>query len=244
MGISETERIDEIGFGSLKVIQNPDWFCYGIDAVLLADFAKKKKGARITDLGTGTGIIPLILYHKAAPEKVIGVEVQAAVAKLAKKTVEMNSLEDRIDILNCNVTEAAEIIGRQTQDVVVSNPPYMVKGDGLECAVREKTVARHELLGRLEDFIACAGALLKEKGDFYMIHRPHRLVDVVTLCRAYRLEPKWMRFVQPFAGKKPNLFLLYCVKYGRPELKFLDPLFVYDEKGGYTREVMEIYERI
>ena len=238
------ERVDEIGFGSLKVVQNPDWFCYGIDAVLLADFAKKKERAKITDLGTGTGIIPLILCHKAAPEKVIGVEAQTAVAELAKKTVAMNSLEDRIEILNCNVTEAVEMIGKQTQDVVVSNPPYMAKGEGLECDIREKAVARHELLGSLEDFIACAEALLKEKGDFYMIHRPHRLVDVVTLCRAHRLEPKWMRFIQPSAGKKPNLFLIYCVKYGKPELKFQAPLCVYDADGCYTQEIMKIYERI
>lgn len=241
---SAAVRMDEIGFGSLKVLQNPDWFCYGIDAVLLADFAKKKKGARITDLGTGTGIIPLILCHKAAPEKIIGVEVQTAVAELAKKTIEINSLEDRIDILNCNVRVAAEMIGQQTQDVVVSNPPYMAEGGGIECEVWEKAVARHELLGSLEDFIACAGALLKEKGDLYMIHRPNRLVDVVTLCRTYRLEPKWMRFVQPSVGKKPNLFLIHCVKYGRPEVKFLDPLFVYDENGDYTQEIMKIYERV
>ena len=243
MGEKEIQRIDEIGFGSLKVIQNPHWFCYGIDAVLLADFAKKKKGARITDLGTGTGIIPLILYYKAAPEKVIGIEVQTAVAELAKKTVALNFLEDRIHILNCNVKEAVELIGKQTQDVVVSNPPYLAEGNGLECDVREKAIARQELLGSLEDFIACSEGLLKEKGELYMIHRPQRLVDVVTLCRSYRLEPKWIRFVQPFVGKKPNLFLICCVKYGKPELKFLDPLSVYDENGNYTKEILNIYER-
>lgn len=236
-------RIDEIGFGSLKVVQKPEWFCYGIDAVLLADFAKKRKGARITDLGTGTGIIPLILYHKTGPEKIIGVEGQVSVASLAKKTVALNQLEKWISIVNCNVKDAAEYIGKQTQDVVVSNPPYMAEGNGLECEIEEKAIARHELLGNLEDFIACAADLLKEKGDFYMIHRPHRLVDVLTLCREYRLEPKWMRFIQPSAEKKPNLFLVHCIKYGKPELKFLDPLCVYDEKGDYTAEILEIYER-
>lgn len=237
------ERIDEIGFGDLKVVQNSDWFCYGIDAVLLADFAKRKKHAEITDLGTGTGIIPLILYHKSKPSKIIGVEVQPQVAALAEKTVQLNGLQDTVEILNINVKDAPERIGKRTQDVVVSNPPYMASGEGLLCDANEKTAARHEVLGSLGDFISSAAALLKEGGDFYMVHRPHRLVDVVTLCRKYRLEPKELQFIQPMEGKRPNIFLVHCVKYGRPELKFLDPISVYDKRGSYSETILEIYER-
>ena len=239
----DAERIDEIGFGDLRVIQNPNWFCYGVDAVLLGDFAKKKKNARITDLGTGTGILPLILFHKASPAYIIGVEVQQEIASMARRTMALNGLEEKIRILQANVKDAAKWIGRQTQDVVVTNPPYMVSGGGLLNEEPGKAAARHEILGSLEDFISCASEILKDGGDFYMIHRPCRLVDVAVLCRQYRLEPKEMQFIQPTQGKRPNLFLIHCVKYGKPELKFLDPLCVYDHKGSYTQRLLEIYER-
>ena len=237
------ERIDDIGFSELKVIQNPDWFCYGIDSVLLADFAKGKKQANVTDLGTGTGIIPLILYHKANPKHIFGVEAQPSVAEMAKKSVLLNHLEDVIDIVPCNVKEAANYIGFLSQDVVVTNPPYVAQNGGLKNEEEEKAAARHEILGNLEDFIICAKEILKDGGDFYIIHRPYRLADVIYLCRKYRLEPKRIQFVQPIEGKKPNLFLLHCVKYAKPELKFLDPICVYDKKGSYTREILDIYER-
>ena len=237
------ERIDRIGFGELKLIQNPRWFCYGIDAVLLGDFAKNHRNARITDLGTGTGILPLILYHKAKPFHVTGVEVQEEVAEMARRTVELNALSEKITILKGNVKDAASQIGRQTQDAVVTNPPYMAAGEGILNEAAERAAARHEILGSLEDFISCASEILKEGGSFYMIHRPHRMVDVMVLCRRYRLEPKQMQLIQPRKDQSPNLFLLHCVKYGRPELKILEPLWVYEEEGGYSQRIRQIYER-
>lgn len=236
-------RVDKIGFSGYKLVQNPDWFCYGIDAVLIADFAKIKKGAKAADLGTGTGIIPLILKHKYSPSLVYGVEVQPEVAELAGKTVEINGLEDNIKIVNANVKNASEIIGKELLDAVVTNPPYVGHGEGIKGAEQVKAIARHEIDGTLEDFIKCGAELLKERGDFYMINRPSRLVDVVDLCRRYRLEPKELQFIQPAEGKKPNIFMIHCVKYGRPELKFLDPICVYDDKGNYTSKILEIYER-
>lgn len=242
-GSFANERIDEIGFSGYRLVQNPDWFCYGIDAVLIADFAAVKKNGRAADLGTGTGIIPLILKHKYAPSEIYGVEVQPEVAELANKTVRLNGLEDEIKIINVNVKDAANIIGKNCLDAVVTNPPYVGVGEGIIGAHPVKAAARHEIEGSLEDFVKCAFDLLKEGGDFYMINRPSRLADVVYLCRKYRLEPKHMQFIQPSEGKKPNIFMIHCVKYGKPELKFLDPICVYDKNGGYTDEILKIYER-
>lgn len=237
------ERIDDTGFSGYKLIQNPDWFCYGVDAVLIADFAKLKKGSTVADLGTGTGIIPLILNHKYSPKKIFAVEVQSEVADAAVRTVRLNNLENIIEVVNSNVKTAAEIIGKGVLDAVVTNPPYFISGGGLVGESEVRAAARHEIKGTLEDFISCAFSLLRENGDFYMIHRPSRLADVIELCRKYRLEPKELQFIQPSEGKKPNIFMIHCTKYGRPELKFLDPICVYDKDGNYTEKINRIYER-
>ena len=239
----KNERIDEIGFSGYKLVQRPEWFCYGIDAVLIADFAKLKNRSRVADLGTGTGIIPLILKHKYSPAVIYGVEVQTEVCELANKTVSINALEDEIKIINSNVKAAPDIIGKYSLDAVITNPPYVAEGGGIKGDNPAKAIARQEIEGTLEDFIACAFSLLKEGGDFYMINRPSRLVDAIELCRRYRLEPKHIQFIQPCEGKKANIFMLHCVKYGKPELKFMDPICVYDSEGKYTRKIMEIYER-
>lgn len=242
------ERIDDIGFSGFRLVQRPEWFCYGIDAVLAADFARVKEGGVVADLGCGTGIIPLVLMHKYSPAKVFGVEVQPEVAALARKTVGLNGLEDRIEIVEAEAAEAPDKIAglgfeKGSLDAVVTNPPYVGGGEGLLSKNRHKAIARHEVVGCLEDFIRSGAELLRDEGDFYMINRPSRLVDVVFLCRTFRLEPKELRFVQPSEGKKPNIFLIHCVKNGRPELKFSDPLCVYGPDGKYSEEVMKIYER-
>ena len=239
----KTIRIDDTGFSGYRLVQNPQWFCYGVDAVLIADFAKMKKGAKAADLGTGTGIIPLILKHKYDPERVFAVEVQPEVADLARRTVEINGLQECIRVIEGNVKEAPSLIGKGTLDAVVTNPPYVTQGAGIPGGDPVKNTARQETEGTLEDFVRCAAELLKEKGDFYMIHRPSRLADVVETCRRFRLEPKEMQFIQPREGKAPNIFMIHCVKYGGPELRFLDPICVYDKEGGYTQEILDIYER-
>lgn len=239
----KTIRIDDTGFSGYRLVQNPQWFCYGVDAVLIADFAKMKKGAKAADLGTGTGIIPLILKHKYDPERVFAVEVQPEVADLARRTMEINGLQECIRVIEGNVKEAPGLIGKGTLDAVVTNPPYVTQGAGIPGGDPVKNTARQETEGTLEDFVRCAAELLKEKGDFYMIHRPSRLADVVETCRKYRLEPKEMQFIQPREGKAPNIFMIHCVKYGGPELRFLDPICVYDKEDGYTQEILDIYER-
>ncbi len=237
------ERLDEIGFGKLRLIQKPQSFCYGIDAVLLASYANVRKGSRACDLGTGTGIIPLILSHKTEAAQIWGVEVQEASYQRAVRNVEMNQLSDRVHMLHSDVVDITNFFQKDSFDVVLSNPPYMGNVNGLKNAAEEKTIARHETSAGLEVFIAAAAYLLKEKGDFYLVHRPSRLVDICQLGRKHRLEPKHIRFVSPTYKKKPNIVLVHFVKYGGAELKFEDPLFVYEEDGGYTQEILEIYER-
>lgn len=236
------ERLDEIGFGSLKLIQKPEEFCYGVDAVILADFAAKKYPARVVDLGTGTGIIPLILSHKTRAEDIYGIEYQRESWQRAVRNAALNSLEHRLHFVQANVADFDELRG--WADAVTANPPYMAGKGGLTNKSSAKTIARHETVGSLEDFIRCACRLLREKGDFFMVHRPARLVDIFTLCRSYSLEPKEMRLVAPMEGKKANIVLIHCVKHGGAELSILPELYVYKDKGVYSDEIQRIYERI
>lgn len=236
------ERIDQIGFSDLKLIQKPDEFCYGVDAVILADFASRKKVKYAVDLGTGTGIVPLIMSHKTDAEKLYGIEYQQDSYDRALRNSRLNGLEDRLDFINDNVSSFKGL--EEWADVVTTNPPYMEYHGGLTNNNSAKTIARHEVAGTLEDFIRCACRILKNKGDFYMVHRPSRLVDIFYLCRKYHLEPKEIRLVAPIKGKPANIVLVHCVKNGGAELKFLSELYIYKEKGVYSDEIQAIYERI
>ena len=236
------ERIDETGFAGLKLIQKPDEFCYGVDAVILADFASKKKASRIVDLGTGTGIVPIILSHKTNAEFIYGIEYQKDSFDRAVRNIELNALNGRLDFINANVAEFDGL--KEWADVVTTNPPYMISNGAITNENTAKTIARHETVGTLDDFVRCAAGILKNKGDFYMVHRPSRLVDIFCTCRKYRLEPKEIRFVAPRTGESPNIVLVHCVKNGGAELKTLSDLYVYKEPGVYSDEIQQIYERI
>lgn len=238
----EGERIDEIGFSDMKLIQKPEEFCYGVDAVILADFAAGKKHRRIVDLGTGTGIIPLVLSHKLQAEMIYGIEYQKESWERAVRNAGINRLEKSLRFVQANVAEFQELKG--WADAVTANPPYMAGSGGLTNENAAKKIARHETVGTLEDFISCACRLLKDKGDFYLVHRPGRLVDIFSLCRKYGLEPKELRLVAPRQGKRANIVLVHCVKNGGPELKILPELYVYKDKGIYSDEIERIYERI
>ena len=240
--INPGERIDETGFSNLKLIQKPEEFCYGIDAVILADFASRKKVTRAVDLGTGTGIIPIIMTHKTRAEFIYGIEYQKDSYDRAVRNIELNGLEERLGFINANVAEFDGL--REWADTVTSNPPYMVSNGAITNENVAKTIARHETVGGLDDFVRCAAGILKNKGDFYMVHRPSRLVDIFVTCRKYRLEPKEIRFVAPRKNEKPNIVLIHCVKNGGAELKILDDLYVYQETGIYSDEIQRIYERI
>jgi len=236
------ERIDQIGFSDLKLIQKPDEFCYGVDAVILADFASKKKVKYAVDLGTGTGVIPLIMSHKTEAEFIYGIEFQKDSFERAKRNIKLNDLDGRVDFINANVSEYNGL--KEWADTVTTNPPYMISKGALTNSNKAKTIARHETVGTLEDFVRCAAGILKNRGNFYMVHRPNRLVDIFYYCRKYRLEPKELRFVAPRKGESANIVLVHCVKNGGAELKILDDLYVYEEQGVYSEEINKIYERL
>ena len=241
------ERMDDIGFGGLKLIQEPEEFCYGVDAVILADFAAKYASGKpksIVDLGTGTGIIPLILSYKTQAEWIAGVELQQASYERACRNAEMNELQERIHFFHSDVKEAADgklAFLKGSTDVVTTNPPYMPNLGGLTNANSAKAIARHETSAGLADFFACAAALLKPRGDLFMVHRPSRLADICCFARQYGLEPKRLCFVSPNVEKAPNIILVHCVKGGGRELRLLDPRYVYKEDGSYTEELRSCY---
>lgn len=239
--LKENERIDDLQCRGLKIIQNPKGFCFGVDAVLLSNFSEIKRDAKVVDLGTGTGIMPILIAGKSNASKIYGIEIQEQVADMAKRSIKLNKLEDRIEIINEDLKNIEELIEVNSTDVVLSNPPYMNQNGGLKNPEDLKAISRHEIKCTLEDVIRTAARLLKHNGHFYLVHRPHRLVDIMCLCRQYKLEPKKLMFVHPNRNKKPNLLLLKCIKAAKPELKLLDPLHVYNEDGGYTDEIYEIY---
>lgn len=241
--LKEDERINDLQCKGLKIIQNPKGFCFGVDAVLLSNFCEIKKNATVVDLGTGTGIIPILIGGKSSAKKIYGVEIQKTVADMAARSVKLNKLDERIDIINKDLNDILNFIPVNTVDVVTSNPPYMSGDAGLKNSNDMKTISRHEIKCTLEDVISTASRLLKHNGHFYLVHRPHRLVDIMCLCREYKLEPKKLRFIHPNRNKKPNLLLLKAIKAAKPELKFLDPLYVYNEDGSYTEEIYSIYGR-
>lgn len=243
MELRETERIDDLQYKGLKIIQNRNGFCFGIDAVLLADFAKKiKENMTVIDLCTGTGIVAILIAGKTKASKIYAVEIQEEVAKMAQRSVKMNHLEMRIEVLNQNLLDLKEQIQAGSIDVVTVNPPYKAKNTGLINEADTKTIARHEISCNLEDIVKECSRVLKTNGSMYMVHRPERLVDILTFMRKYKVEPKRMRFIHPMLGKEPNLVLIEGVRCGNPFLMVEKPLYVYNEKGGYTREIKQIYQ--
>ncbi len=239
--LKDNERIDDLQLGGLKIIQDPKGFCFGIDAVLLSNFIKLKPQDQVVEFGTGTGIIPILLSGKSTFKKIHTFEVQHDVAEMANRSVHLNQLSDKIEVIEDNLTESHKYFKSGVIDVVFSNPPYMKSEGGIKNDHAQKAISRHELLCSLEDIVANASRLLKHRGRFYMIHRPNRLVDIVTLCRQYKLEPKEIRMIQPYLDKRPNIFLIMCTKGGQSDLKFLDPLIVYEKDGSYTSEIHDIY---
>lgn len=243
--LKENERIDDLEFHNLKIIQNEKGFCFGMDSVLLSDFAKQiKKGAKVIDLGTGTGILPLLLSAKTPASKIIGVEIQPSVAEMATRSISLNDLQNKIEIINEDIKNLKEQFLSNSFDVVVTNPPYKRLGTGGKNEAETKMISRHEITANLEDFIEMASYLLKDNASFYMVHRPERLIDISIALRKYHLEPKEMKLIYPYVDKAPNLILIKAVKNAKPFLKILEPLYIYQKDGNYTNEVLKIYHKI
>ena len=241
------ERIEDIGFGGLKLIQSEDGFRFGVDAVLLAEFASRicPGAGSIVDLGTGNGVIPLIMSHWITEGTFMGLDIQPDAIDLARRSCALNGLEGRICFRECDVAELAGELSqmRGTADAVVSNPPYVARGAGLVNGEDARFLSRQETTAGIEEFASAAAFLLKDRGDFFLVHRPSRLVDIFFYCRKYGLEPKDIQFVSPKRGADPNIVLLHCVKGGGKELSFHPELFVYDSEGNYTPEILKIYEK-
>jgi len=236
------ERIDDLQINNLKIIQNPGFFCFGIDAVLLANFVTLKKASRVVDLGTGTGIIPILVAGKEPSSELIAIELQEKMAEMAARSVKLNNLQERIKILNIDLKDALGSLEANSFDAVTVNPPYM-HAEGLINPNDNKAISRHEVKCTLEDVMKVASKLLKFRGSLFMVHRPQRLTDIICLARSYRLEPKRIQFVQSTYNKRPNLLLIECRKSAQPELLFMDPLVIYDEAGNYTEKVLDIYSK-
>lgn len=235
------ERIDDLQRNGYQIIQNSQGFCFGMDAVLLSGFASVRRGETVLDLGTGTGIIPLLLEAKTEGSHFTGLEIQRESADMAYRSVCLNDLTEKISIVEGDLKEAVSMFGKASFDVVTSNPPYMTGKHGLTNPDSHKAVARHEILCTLEDVVSQASALLRDGGRFYMVHRPFRLAEIMNVMTRYKLEPKRMKLVYPFVDKEPNMVLLEGLKGGRPRITVEKPLIVYREPGKYTREIYDVY---
>lgn len=242
--LENSERIDDLEYKGLKIIQNKNGFCFGIDSILLSDFAKEiKKDSKVVDLGTGTGIISIMLCAKTKLSKIIGIEIQKEVYEMAKKSIKLNNLEDKFEIINENIKNIDKILEIGTFDAVVTNPPYKKINTGIINEFEKKSISRHEITAQLEDFIKITFSLLKNNGTLYIVHRPERLVDIIELLRKYKLEPKTLKFVYPMQNKEPNLILIKAIKNAKPFLKIEKPLYVYSENGEYSKEILKIYNK-
>jgi tRNA1Val (adenine37-N6)-methyltransferase len=239
--LKDNERIDDLQRNGYQIIQKQNGFCFGMDAVLLSGFAQVKPGERAVDLGTGTGIIPILLEAKYEGFHYTGLEIQEEMADMARRSVALNHLEEKLSIVTGDIKEASRLFGAASFDVVTSNPPYMNDAHGLKNPDLPKAIARHEVLCTLDDVVREAAKLLRPGGRFYMVHRPHRLIEIITALKGYGLEPKRMKMVHPFADREANMVLIEAVRGGKSMIKMEAPIIVYKEQGVYTDEIYTIY---
>ena len=235
------ERLDDLHRNGFQIIQNKEKFCFGMDAVLLSGFARVKPGEMALDLGTGTGIIPILLAAKTRGRHFTGLEIQPESADMARRSVLLNGLEERISIVGGDIREAAERFDAASFDVITSNPPYMTGNHGLVNPNLPKAIARHEICCTLRELVAATEKLLRPGGRFYLVHRPFRLAEIMTELTAHHLEPKRMQLVYPFVDKEPNMVLIEAMRGGRPRITVEKPLIVYKEPGVYQDEIYDIY---
>ena len=243
--LNENERIDDLEYKNLKIVQDKDGFCFGIDSVLLSDFAKEIRSKSIVlDLGTGNGVLGILLCGKTKLSKIYGVEIQEDMANIAQKSINLNKLNDRFEIINDNIKNLNSYFKNDSIDAIISNPPYKKDNSGLKNESQKKLIARHEITANLEDFISVSSKLLKSNCSLYMVHRPERLADLFYLLKKYKLEPKKLRLVQSFTNSKPKFFLIKATKNANSFLNIEQPLIIYNSDGSYTDEILKIYNKI
>ena len=239
--LKEDERLDELQRNGYRIIQNPNKFCFGMDAVLLTGFAHAEADDRLLDLGTGTGIIPLLMEAKYGCAHLVGLEIQQESADMAVRSVALNGLTDKIEIVVGDIKEADRFFPSASFDCITCNPPYMIGQHGAASPNMQKAIARHEILCTFEDVAAQTARLLKPGGHFFLVHRPFRLAEIMVTLARHRLEPKRMQLVHPYVDREPNMVLLEAVRGGRPRMKVEKPLVIFREPGVYMSEIREIY---
>lgn len=243
MTLLDNEQLDDLQLNNLFLIQKKDGFRFGVDAVLLSDFAKNTHAKRTLDLCTGTGIIPILMSAKTKTPEFCAIEIQHEIADMAKRSVEYNKLSERIKVTEGDLKDAVSIYGKASFDKITCNPPYMKSNSAIKNDADTLAVSRHEVLCTLEDVIRTASELLMPKGRLYMVHRPSRLADIMCLMRKYKIEPKLLRLVASRPGKEPNLLLIEGMYQGGEELRLLNQLYIFDENGNYSEEINKIYGR-
>ena len=241
INLKSGERLDDLQVKGYEIIQHPGKFCFGMDAVLLSNFARVKKGERVLDLGTGTGIIPILLTAKTEGEAFVGLEIQEESADMARRSVAHNHLEEKVEIVTGDIKEAVEVFGAASFDVITTNPPYMIGQHGIANPSDAKAIARHEVLCTLEDILRESARVLKPRGRFYMVHRPFRLAEILSKMIEVGIEPKRMRMVHPFIDKEPNMVLIEGIRGGNSRMTVERPLVVYKEVGVYSDELLGEY---
>lgn len=239
--LKDKERIDDLERNGYGIIQRKDGFCFGMDAVLFSGFVQVKLGEKVLDLGTGTGIIPILLEAKTAGRHFTGLEIQEEIVDMAKRSVRLNQLEEKICIVQGDIKEAGALFSRASFDVVTSNPPYIQSAGGLKNPGEVKAISRHEILCTLEDVVREAGKLVRPGGRFYLVHRPQRLIEIISVMKRYALEPKRLKFVHPFLNREANMVLIEAVRGGGSMVKVEKPVIVFKEPGVYTDEIRQVY---
>lgn len=241
--VKEDETLDDLQLNGLHLIQKKEGFRFGVDAVLLANFANVNKKYSVLDLCTGTGIIPFIIYGKKEPKEVYGVEIQEEFAEMANRSAKINNLQDKLSFVCGDLKDEKLIKSMPRFDVVTVNPPYKLNNAGIINPKDKLAIARHEIMCTLEDVIKASRRFLKDNGRLYIVHRPERLADIFCLMRKYKIEPKRVRMVHPNTKKAANIVLVEGQRDGGAFLKWEAPLYVYNDEGGYSEEINKIYGR-
>lgn len=241
VNLKEGERIDDLERSNLKIIQDPKRFCFGMDAVLLSGFVHVKPGGTVLDMGTGTGILPILLSAKTEASHLSALEIQEDSVDMARRSVALNGLEDKIDIVQGDIKEAGTLFKKASFDAVTCNPPYMVGQHGLTNERSAMAIARHEVLCTFDDVAKNAAAVLRPGGNFFLVHRPFRLAEIFATLQKYKLEPKRMQLIHPFIDKEPNMVLIEASRGGKSRMEVMKPLIIYKQPGVYTEDVLGIY---